>query len=530
MNDNKPSNFFDKNTITAIVLSFSVFFIWQAYVAKKYPQKPALKTAADTKQAPTTSSAQTPTAATTAAVSPTTAPAAQEAAVVTDTVLKYESEKLSFDLSSQGMGFKNLTIKNYTDRAGNPITYAQEGFMPLAASLVNGQNNFKISQTSANEFSGLLMSADGQLRADKKIVIDTDKYIIHTTITVTSSQKQIVNVKSLLEGTINEVKSSMFLPSYEHQDFFILDSEKEHRHYLSLKEPFKESYNNSRVAGLNSQYFSLALVNKSDLLPATSAETQEARAQLTVSYQNPEPVDQQTISYDFYYGPKQIDTLKSSDQELAGLIDYGFFGFIGKPLHALLLFIFGLVKNWGLAIVVLTVFLRTVLLPLNLYSFKSMKKMQAIQPKLAAIKEKYKNDPARVNQETLQLMRSEKANPLSGCIPALMQIPIFFAFYAMIASSFELYKQPFYLWIMDLTLKDPFYVLPVAGSLVFFIQQKLTPPSPGMDPAQQKVLLFMPLFITVFMLGTPSGLSLYFFVNALCGFAQQMFFMKSRAT
>jgi len=531
MSNNRPTGFFDRNTVTAIVLSFAVFMAWQAWVAKKYPKKEqaavvtGTQTTGDSAQpapsSPQTGSGVAPTHAVSGAIPPTTPDAKEE-------LLSYDSDHIHFDLSSKGMGFKTLVLKQYTDRKNNPIAYEQESLPPIGATTVDDRNQFQISKTSENEFVGRMV--DNGVQTTKTITVDSAKYLIHTKIQITSADKKIARVQTVVQGPVNDVKSTMFLPSYEHQELFVLDAEKKHRQKLALNKPFKETYNNGRIAALNSQYFALAIINRSDLAPKVESSTDGKIAGVQLFYETPQPVDQQSFNYDFYFGPKQVDVVRAADDELTLLIDYGFFAFVGKPLHALMLFMHGLVMNWGIAIVILTVVLRSSMMPLNFYSFRSMRKMQTIQPKLAAIKERFKNDPARINQETLAIMRAEKANPLSGCIPAFLQIPIFFAFYAMIASSFELYKQPFFFWIHDLTLKDPYYILPVLGSVVFFIQQKLTPPSPGMDPTQQKMMMFMPLFVTVFMLATPAGLSLYFFVNALCGFAQQMYFLKSRTT
>lgn len=530
MSNNKPTGgFFDRNTILAIVLSFTVFFLWQSYVAKKYPKKAPVVATAATEAGPSGPQTNTGVAKPAPGTADTTAANVQKpAAEYKEQTLSYDSDFISFDLSSNGMGFKSLVLKQYTDRKNNPITYNQSAFQPLGATTINDFSGFEMSKTGENEFTGRLQ-LEG-LQAVKTITIDPKKYLLKAKIAITASEKRVVRVRTTVQGTVDEVVSSMFLPSYEHQEIFVVDAEENTRTKLAPETPFKATYVNGVVAAFNSQYFALAMIPQSDLLPKVEAYSEGKAGGFSLLWETPQPVDQQSFGYEFYFGPKEISSLRAANEGYTSLIDYGFFAFIGKPLHWLLLYIYGLVFNWGIAICILTILLRTALMPLNYYSFKSMKKMQVIQPKLAAIKEKYKSDPARINQETLALMRSEKANPLSGCIPALMQIPIFFAFYAMIASSFELYKQPFYFWIHDLTLKDPFFILPVAGSLVFFIQQKMTPPSPGMDPTQQKMMLFMPLFITVFMLSTPSGLSLYFFVNALCGFAQQMYFLRSRTT
>lgn len=531
MNNNKPG-FFDKNTLLAIGLSFAVFFLWQQYVAKKYPNKklPTVTQAADPQPGlestgPQTKSEDAVKPGTPGPAAPDTKTPVAAGGDFKAQTLGYDSEYISFDLSSDGMGLKTLVLKKFTDRKNGPVTYTQNEFLPLAATSVNDVRNFQITKVSENEFAGQLM-VDG-VQVIKTIVVDPKYYTLHTTIQVSAPEKKIVRLKTFIQGTVDEVSSSFLLPSYEHQEFFVLNTEDKHRQKLDPTKNHKEAFENGQIAAFNSQYFALALMNRSELLPKVSTDTEGKKGGLFFFYETPQPIDAQVFKYEFYFGPKHMDTLKAVDEQLTLLVDYGFFSFIGKPLLWVMKFLHSFVSNWGIAIILLTMLIRTVLLPMNFYSFKSMRKMQKIQPKLAAIKEKYKNDPARINQETLQLMRTEKANPLSGCIPALLQIPIFLALYPMIGNSFELYKEPFYFWIHDLTLKDPFYVLPVLGGLVFFIQQKLTP-TPNMDPAQQKMLMIMPLFFSLFMLSAPSGLSLYVFINSLYGFFQQMVFMKEK--
>ena len=150
--------------------------------------------------------------------------------------------------------------------------------------------------------------------------------------------------------------------------------------------------------------------------------------------------------------------------------------------------------------------------------------MQALQPEIKAMREKYKDDQQKQQQEMMALMKSNKANPLAGCMPVLLQFPIFIALYQVLGNSIELYQAPFGLWIHDLSLKDPFYILPVLMGLTMFVQQKVTPNT--MDPAQAKVLLFMPLIFTFFMVSLPSGLTLYMLVGAVFSVAQQMYFLK----
>jgi YidC/Oxa1 family membrane protein insertase len=188
-----------------------------------------------------------------------------------------------------------------------------------------------------------------------------------------------------------------------------------------------------------------------------------------------------------------------------------------KTIHAAM-------GNWGVAIIFLTILVRILVLPFNVIGYKQMKAMAAIQPAMKSLREKYKSDPQKLNQEMLTLMKEAKANPLGGCLPMLLQIPIFFALYQVIGQSIELYHAPFIFWIHDLSLKDPFYVLPILMGITMFIQQKITPNT--MEPAQQKIMLILPFLFTFLMVSLPSGLTLYIFVSSVFGVLQQLYFMK----
>ena len=163
--------------------------------------------------------------------------------------------------------------------------------------------------------------------------------------------------------------------------------------------------------------------------------------------------------------------------------------------------------------------------PLQYKSFKSMKKMQVIQPELTALKEKYSDDPKRMQQETMALFKRAGANPLSGCLPLFLQMPVFFAFYKVLYTAVELVDAEFAFWILDLSQKDPYYVLPVLMSAAMFLNMKLTP-STSADPAQQKIMMFMPLFFGFIMKDLPAGLTLYIFISTIVGMLQQLFVYK----
>ncbi len=221
-----------------------------------------------------------------------------------------------------------------------------------------------------------------------------------------------------------------------------------------------------------------------------------------------------------YIGPKEYKTLKSIDPVLTNAIEYGWFTFAAKPLFALLSWLHDIFGNWGWAIIALTAIIRIVLYPLTYKGMVSMQKMKELAPKLKELKEKYGKDPQKLNAMTMEMYKKHGANPLGGCLPMLLQIPIFFALYRTLLNAVELQGAPWILWIDDLSRMDPYYVLPILMGASMFLQQRMTPNN-FTDPMQEKVFKYLPIIFTFFFVTFPSGLVLYWFVNNLFSIAQQ---------
>ncbi|RLA99419.1 MAG: hypothetical protein DRG37_04765 [Deltaproteobacteria bacterium] len=232
----------------------------------------------------------------------------------------------------------------------------------------------------------------------------------------------------------------------------------------------------------------------------------------------------QSLDMLFYIGPKELKTLKLAGYDLNKALDFGFFDFFAKPMLISLNWINSYIHSYGWSIIILTVTIKLLLYPLSLKSFKSMKELQKIQPLMKEIQAKYKDDKSRLNQELMKLYSEHKVNPMGGCLPMLLQIPILFALYRIFLSAIELRHTPFHIvgtWLPDLSAKDPYYITPILMGLSWFIQQKMTPM--GGDPAQQKMMLFMPVIFTIFFLNFPSGLVIYWLVSNVLSIAQQAY-------
>ncbi|KHK03374.1 membrane protein insertase YidC [Desulfovibrio sp. TomC] len=240
-----------------------------------------------------------------------------------------------------------------------------------------------------------------------------------------------------------------------------------------------------------------------------------------------------TISY--FLGPKVPKYLDMAPHKLIASIDYGWFDFVAKPLIKLLHFFYDYVGNYGTAIILLTVLIKLIFWPLSQKSYKSMDQMKKLQPMLTQLREKYKDDRTKMNEEMMQLYKTYKVNPAGGCLPMVVQIPVFFGLYQALLHSIELRHAAFIthlpftnmIWLADLSAKDPYYITPLIMGATMFLQQKMTP-APG-DPTQAKVMLFMPVIFTFMFLNFPSGLVVYWLVNNVISIAQQWWMLNKKS-
>lgn len=233
---------------------------------------------------------------------------------------------------------------------------------------------------------------------------------------------------------------------------------------------------------------------------------------------------QQTIDATFYAGPKDTDKLKTIAPHLNLTVDYGWLWWIAIPLFWLLQHIHVLVGNWGLAIIGLTILVKAIFFKLSEASYVSMAKMKKLQPKLADLKERYGEDKQRFSQEMMKLYKTEKVNPLGGCLPLLIQMPVFIALYWVLMESVELRHSPFFLWIEDLSRMDPYFVLPILYGISQFVTMKFSPQPP--DPMQARIMQMLPFVFTFMFLWFPSGLVLYWLTNNILQILQQQYITR----
>ncbi len=513
MSKQSESPFANPRFIFSIIIVFLFLWGWQYYVNKKYP--PNLKPAAVVAQV------QKPIETLPSQIAIGLEKNSDTTSNVEEKKFTYEDENVSWELSSNGGTLANYHLKKYLDKDKKPVVFGVQD-KTFKTTINNKDVFFELKKVNDTNFVGLATIDGVSLKRTLTYLPETMSFEVETEFDKTPEA-----LAFLFTDIKYKVDTGNFLmPSFEKQDFLYKNNEKIHSEHISgIKdgENFTAAASLVSLAAMGTQHFTQALVDKSDIAPSIEMKVVGQNTFLKVNYdfKNTKITN---IKNKIYIGPKQVDVLEKIDVLMPEVMDYGMFGFISKQLLNLMKFMHQIFGNWGLAIVALTLVMRIIVLPFNILSFKSARGMQRIQPQLQALREKYKNDPMAINRESMALMKQNNANPLSSCLPMLIQIPIFFALWKTIGSSIEIYQQPFFGWITDLSAHDHYFVLPVLMGVTMFFQQKLTPTA--MDPAQQKILNFMPIIFSFFMLSLPSGLTLYNFISSLFGAVQQYFLLK----
>lgn len=295
------------------------------------------------------------------------------------------------------------------------------------------------------------------------------------------------------------------------------------------EEPVKTKLGPDAWVGMTQHYFFSALIPQADQIEVQTEYKNSSNMPYLIRYLTPQKEVKsgasQTFESTLYVGPKLQKVLPEINKGLDLTVDYGVMTAIAKPLFWVLDKIHGLVGNWGWSIILLTVLIKLMFFKLSEAQYKSMAKMRKLQPRITTLKERYKDDKQKFNQEMMGLYQKEKVNPMGGCLPILVQIPVFIALYWVLLESVELRQAPFMLWLQDLSSPDPYFILPAINAAAMIMTQRLSP-TPGMDPMQQKIMKFMPVAFSVMFAFFQSGLVLYWAVNSVLSLAQQWFITK----
>ncbi len=528
MSGKQEGSFLDSKSILAVVLVGVSWFFWDAHMKKKYPHlnKPAVKTES-TVSNEATSKTVTKSSTNSTETSKLTNNNQSSAKLVQEQSFSFKSGNINFEISNYGMGIKNIYLNKYLDR-NKEIKQIKTDFSVLPfETRILGENVplvFNIEQVTDFRFKGV--ATYNGVTIVKTLEVQPDNYSLKMKVNSNNISSSFKGLKFYLSTEIDENSgSSLLMPTLGGQELFVKYENTSDRLIGPDMGEKVLNVKNASLVNLGETYFSLALLNESSTIPSFNNEFngKEVLAQLSFPVLNADNNSQELI-LDGFLGPKDVDVLASIHPGLSEVIDYGWFDVIARGLLKLLKFLNSFIGNWGFSIVLMTLLIKALLLPLNIVSFRSMKRMQKIQPKIKEIRAQYKDKPQEMNLKVMALMKEQKANPLSGCLPTVLQFPIFFALYRVLGQSIDLYQAPFIFWIQDLSLKDPFYILPVLMGVAMFFQMKISPST--MDPMQKKIMMFMPIMFSLFMLALPSGLTLYIFVSTLFGIIQHFIFMR----
>lgn len=279
-----------------------------------------------------------------------------------------------------------------------------------------------------------------------------------------------------------------------------------------------QSFANSSIAAASDRYYTALFYNFDNKLDVVISPDSQKNIQVFAKSSG-------EFKTNGFMGPKEHKLLDSIDKRLIDVIEYGWFTFIAKPMFSFLNWLHGFTGNWGWAIVIMTLFIRLALFPLSYKGMMSMNKLKDLSPKIKELQAKYKGDSQKLQTSMMELYKKHGANPMGGCLPILLQIPVFFAIYRVLLNAIELKGAPWILWISDLAEKDPYYILPVAMGLLMFLQQRITPTT-FTDPMQEKIMKYLPLVFTLFFITFPAGLTLYWTTNNISSFIQQVVINK----
>lgn len=485
-----------KRAFLAIGLSIAVFVLWQNFFA---PQK-NVQTSQTPQSVVTRGEAEEGERTSKALENNTQTPAVIEG----ETSAKIQSEELVLRSSRAEVRLQNNLV--FTDFSnGSAVfkfkeTVAEEALRILIKK--QGSSSFQeyfFTKTQVSEEQVFLTNTEVGLKIKISLLEDGLSFSYQSPTPITL--KFLLNSKK--QEAINRSKSTFFLLGNDLEKIRVGDEEEKKSEKLQW-------------FGVDFHYHLFAIVPQEK--ESFSFSTRE-KTLLT------QTLERDAGEFKFIYVKKNYDELKSKGHNLHRAVDFGTWSIISVPILRGLQFFYKFIPNYGVAILLLTILIRLLTFPLQFKSYGNMKKMQVLQPELKKIKERFKDDPQRVQQETMALFKRNKANPLGGCFPLLLQMPVFFAFYNVLYEAVELVGAPFVFHIKDLSLKDPYYILPVLMGLSMFFQQKLTP-SPTADNNQKRIMMIMPLVIGFFMKDLPAGLNLYIFCSTVVGIFTQLLVYK----
>ncbi|NQZ21297.1 MAG: membrane protein insertase YidC [Colwellia sp.] len=462
---------------------------------------------------------------------------------ISEQVISINTDVLAVKITTRGGDIVEAKLIKFDTEQGNdiPFTVMQNGNRKYVAQsgltgaqgldrVVPGRPIYQSSSKSYTQTGetplvvDLQYSAENGLKVTKRFTFTKGsysvniEYIINNTATTAASVQMYAQLK---QSTLVESGSSL-MPTYRGAAYSTTEDRYEKYDFDDIKDTRLNVTTAGGWVAMLEHYFVSAWI------PSQTTDNQiysdySSNSEAVIGFKSPaiiiEPNSQATTSAIFYVGPKDQYVLDEIAPFLGLTIDYGFLSMISKPLFWLLLQIQSLVSNWGFAIIVITLVVKGAMYPLTKAQYTSMAKMRELAPKMAQLKERFGDDRQKMSQATMEMYKKEKVNPAGGCLPMLIQMPIFLALYWVFLESVELRHAPFFFWVEDLSTKDPWFILPFFMGLSMYFMQKMQPMT-IQDPMQQKIMQYMPVAFSIFMAWFPSGLVLYWLVSNLISITQ----------
>jgi len=542
----------NKNLILAMVLMLAVWLGFSFFFppVPKDQQQPAVSESAqqgDVKEAKAQPAAELPATEIKEPVMAETASVPATESTVPAREIVVETAKYRAIFTTRGARLVSFSLKDYREMAAAdspPVQMYMAGPDRYATLRTTGSEGFALSgdgpyETSAPEIVEVAANDEVKLsfkhvaangmQYEKTFVLHGNNYTINTGLELRNASP------STMRGTINLAMVQHWDDSSEIDSYSftgpasLVKGKIEEVKIDNLKEGAVAYSQDIGWTSFQNKYF-LSVVVPGDRT-VERVQIQRSGDAIENLVESPDFTlqggESRQLEYLVYIGPKDPELLKAAGHQLDQVVHFGFFNILAQPLFMVLTFFYGFFKNYGVSIILLTVLIKILFWPLTHKSYASMKSMQKLQPEMQKLREKFKNDKERLNKEMMALYKTHSVNPLGGCLPMLVQIPVFFALYQVLLSSIALRHAPFAFWLTDLSAKDPYYITPLLMGASMFVQQKMTPTTA--DPMQAKIFMMMPVIFTFMFLNFPSGLVIYWLVNNLLTILQQYFIHRKAA-
>ncbi|MEQ8233406.1 MAG: membrane protein insertase YidC [Gammaproteobacteria bacterium] len=527
-----------------VALAFLGLMLWEAWQTDYAPRpQPSVEQPVSEAPAPAAGAETPPTPATNLPAVPATAPSPTAATGdITARTVDIETDLFAVTLSTAGATMQRAALRAYpVDPEAPDVPVELLGLDPPKVYVYQGglagdpalpthhavyssdAESYRLADGADELVVPLTWRGDNGLVVEKRFRFRRGSYEVTVEYVVTNGSGEPLRVHHYEQLKRNEVSSRQGMV-YTFTGAVLSTPEKRYEKFDlgDLEDaPIKVDASDAWI-GVMQHYFVSALIPPPGTAVSFYSKVLEEERYL-VGFLSPATSiaagDSGTLTSTVYIGPKRHDIITEVAPGLELTVDYGILWFIAKPLFVVLDVLHDVTGNWGWAIIILPILLKLAFYPLSAAGYRSMANMRKVQPRMLALRERYKDDRQQLNQAMMQLYKDEKINPLGGCLPILIQIPVFIALYWVLLETVEMRQAPFILWITDLSTRDPLFVLPLLMGISMFVQQKLNPAP--LDPMQAKVMQILPFVFTVFFAFFPSGLVLYWLVNNILSIAQQ---------